>query len=121
MSEASELTNQELRLKITWSKGYRPIHTTYGIKLMRPGPASVGFGMAQRTLEAPNWPEDVTAAFRLLNEFKNPEDEVTLQRREALWICEIRAGGEPFFARGETPQEAICKAYVLAKGISVET
>ena len=120
MSEASELLNEELRLKIAWSKGYRPVHTVYGVKLMRPGPTSTGFGMAQRNLEAPNWPEDVTAAFRLLNEFKNLEDEVSLARRSALWTCEIRASGERFSAQGETPQAAICRAYVLAKGIRMD-
>ncbi|HZW04017.1 MAG TPA: hypothetical protein VFF68_08815 [Anaerolineaceae bacterium] len=120
MSEVSELLSEELRLKIAWSKGYRPLHTVTGAKLMKPGAPSSGFGMPQRNIEAPNWPEDIAAAFRLLGEFKGPADEVALTRQGGQWRCEIRTGGTAVSAQGETPQLAICKAYVLAKGISTD-
>lgn len=119
MSEVDENLLDELRLKIAWAKGYRPVPVPYGdIKLMRPdGPPTRAFGLPNRSLEAPHWPKDLTAAFRLLNEFKDTGDKVTLSRQGAAWTCEITTQGSTFTSQSQTPQLAICQAYILAKGI----
>lgn len=119
MSEVDESLMEELRLKIAWAKGYRPVPVPYGdIKLMRPGgPPTGAFGLPNRSLEAPNWPKDLAAAFRLLNEFKDAADQVTLFRRGATWTCEITTQGSTFTSQNKIPQLAICQAYVLAKDI----
>jgi hypothetical protein len=114
MERVAEQTKEELRLEIALLRGFQPLHTVTGIKLMKALPRPSAFAPPQN-LEAPDWPNDVAACFRLLRDFSAESDRVEVTRADGQWSCRIVSCGREFYACAETPELAICRAYLPAR------